>query len=198
MEQENRAFSLMLRDALIRLEGKDPEDIAERSAVSYDKKRRVFSFSSFGKNITLSFPDYTAYPSVSWWHYLCILHYLDLSDKSPLKGEYISFAQITDGMVRGSGFDRRSDKISEEILSGYTQEQIRKKCMELGGEEIKTNADYSCLLHFMPRYPILLKIWFADDEFPAAWKMMVDRNDKYLTIEDAVTVGEILIELFRK
>ena len=46
----------------------------------------------------------------------------------------------------------------------------------------------------MPNYPVWLKIWLADEEFEATGKLYVGENaDHYLTIEDAVTVGEIIM-----
>ena len=44
------------------------------------------------------------------------------------------------------------------------------------------------------QYSIWLKVWFADDEFEASGKLLVSKSaDHYLTIEDAVTVGELLL-----
>lgn len=48
----------------------------------------------------------------------------------------------------------------------------------------------------MPNYPVWLKIWFADDEFPASGRLLLDASaEHYLSIEDAVTVGELLLKL---
>lgn len=56
----------------------------------------------------------------------------------------------------------------------------------------ETNADLSAVFEFMPRYPLMLKIWLADDEWQASGKLLLDRSaDHYLPVEDAVTVGEI-------
>ena len=47
----------------------------------------------------------------------------------------------------------------------------------------------------LPRYPVTLKIWFADEEFPVSGKIFLqDHADHYLSVEDAVTVGEILLQ----
>ena len=49
----------------------------------------------------------------------------------------------------------------------------------------------------LPRYPVTLKIWFADEEFPVSGKIFLqDHADHYLSVEDAVTVGEILLQKF--
>ena len=50
------------------------------------------------------------------------------------------------------------------------------------------------MFHLFPNYPITVNIWWADDEFPASGKMLVNASaDHYLTIEDAVTAGEVLL-----
>ncbi len=198
MENKNKAFSLMLRDAILRLEGKDPEDTAKMAGIEYDRQNNIFRFSSLGQEYTLSYPAYTFSPEPEEWHRLTILHYLDLADHSPLSGEFISFSQIKDGIIRGSGFDKKCETQTPNILKGLSEEDIKGLLLSLGGTYIKTNADYSAVLSFMPYYPVLIKIWFEDDEFPAVAKMMVDKNDRYLSIEDAVTVGEIILEKLRQ
>lgn len=124
MENKNKAFSLMLHDALLRLEGRDPENIAKMAGIEFDGQNNLFRFSSLGNEYTLSFPGYSFSPEPEEWHRLTILHYLDLADASPLSGEFISFSQIKDGIIRGSGFDRRSDEISKEILGELSVEEI--------------------------------------------------------------------------
>ena len=57
-----------------------------------------------------------------------------------------------------------------------------------------SNADLCAVFPFLPRYPVIVKMWFADEEFPASGKMLVSGGaDHYLTIEDAVTVGEVML-----
>lgn len=58
-----------------------------------------------------------------------------------------------------------------------------------------SNADFTVQFDFLPCYPLLLKLWFADEEFPASGKLLVDTGaDHYLTIEDAVTLGQLVME----
>lgn len=198
MQEKAGASELMYRDASSRLEGKDPSVIAMRSGVTFDYESNCFTFTTFGKEVRLSYPDYIFTPDLPSWHALCILHYLDLADGTPLTGEYISFSQIKDGMVRGGGFDRRFESVCSEIFSSFDNDEIIRRIEAFGSNRIDTNADYSAVISFMPYYPLLLKVWFSDDEFPPSGKLMVDRNDTYLSIEDAVTVGEIVIEKIKE
>ena len=56
-------------------------------------------------------------------------------------------------------------------------------------------AERCAVFPVLPRYPVTLKIWFADEEFPASGKLFLqDHADHYLSVEDAVTVGEILLQ----
>ena len=57
------------------------------------------------------------------------------------------------------------------------------------------NADLCVKFQYLPRYPVWLKIWFSDEEFPASGRMLLDKNSEhYLSIEDAVTVGTLLLD----
>ena len=44
-----------------------------------------------------------------------------------------------------------------------------------------------------------ISIWFEDEEFPPTGKMFLDKTaDHYLTIEDAVGVGELMIKIINE
>ena len=86
------------------------------------------------------------------------------------------------------------EKELQRFLNGKTPDCIRKICKALGAEFADSNADLCAVFHFLPNYPVWLKIWFADEEFEASGKLYLSRSaDHYLTMEDAVTVGEILL-----
>ena len=80
----NQTFEQMNRAALKWLEGRDPFEMAENTGIHYDAQEQVFTFSSLGADITLTYPDYRITPPVDHWHYLLILHYLHLADGTPL------------------------------------------------------------------------------------------------------------------
>ena len=46
--------------------------------------------------------------------------------------------------------------------------------------------------------PMWLKIWLADEEFETSGKLLLSKSaDHYLTIEDAVTVGDVFLRKIR-
>ena len=73
--------------------------------------------------------------------------------------------------------------------------ELERRCGSLGAELLPSNADFCARFDFAPRYPVWLKVWFADEEFPASGRLLLDESaPRYLTIEDAVTVGSLILD----
>lgn len=192
---ENRMFAQMLAAARERLRGRDPQTIALKTGIEYDAKEKVFHLLCLGDELRISYPHYDVQPEPDGWRKLLILHYMDLADGTPLLGQLAGFSQMKDGLVRGSGFDRRFEETLQQIMRRITAEELEKRCRAMGGLIQDGNADLNVILPFLPRIPLTLKIWMADDEFDASGRLMADASiDHYLTIEDAVTVGEVILE----
>lgn len=190
----NQTFEQMKRAALEWLANRNPHEIAEKAGINYDAEKQIFSFSSLGINLILTYPDYCIAPKVSEWHYLLILHYLHLADGTPFTGKEISFSQMKAGMIRGGGLDKKCE-MSISSIKNLDEKKCEKICKNLGGERIQSKADITYRIPFFPRFPVIVNFWLPDEEFPASGRLLVDSNaDHYLTIEDAVTVVDILIE----
>ena len=190
----NQMFSQMNQAALTRLKGRDPREIARNAGVHYDEDAQAFYIPTMGTGVTVSYPDYHFTPELPGWHRLVILHYLDLADGTPLTGREISFGQMKSGLIRGSGIDRKCE-LTFQAYPNLNAERLSALCKALGGQWISSNADGAFRIPFLPRFPITLKIWLPDEDFPASGRMFADASaDHYLTIEDAVTVAELLLE----
>lgn len=191
---KDQTFTQMNQVALAWLAGRDPQEIAKNAGVEYDADEQAFRFSSMGIDLTVAYPSYEITPEVSGWHRLAILHYLHLADGTPLTGKEITFGQMRSGMVRGGGIDRKCE-LSIQSMKDLDEKKLAQICESMGGEKIKTNADIAYRIPFLPRFPVTLKVWLPDEEFPASGRLVLDSSaDHYFTIEDAVTVAEILIE----
>lgn len=194
MESKNQLFSNMLRAALNWLKDRSPDEISRLGNVPFDGN--AFHFQSFGKTVTVTCPDYQITPNLHEWHILSLLHYLATADGTPLTGRQITFAQCKDGMIRGGGFDRDAENVIREKLGTLQPEELKQRCLSLGASLQPSNAELCAEFHFLPNYPIWLKLWFADDEFPASGRLLLDASaEHYLSIEDAVTIGELLLKL---
>jgi len=191
----NRAFEEMRTAAVARLHGRRPEDISQKSHIPFDAERSVFSLTSLGVPMEIDHPLYRIQPSIQEWHHLVLLHYMDLADGTPLSQQWKPLGELKDGMVRGGGFDRECESRIQTRLGYCTQEQLVSICRSLGAEIVPDRADVCAIFPFFPQYPVMLKIWLADDELPGSGRMLVNGStDHYLTIEDAVTVGGLLLD----
>lgn len=196
-KEKNQLFSNMLQAALTWLEGRSPEEISRQAGIPFDGN--VFRFTSLGIPVTIHYPDYRIEPELEQWHTLVLLHYLSLADGEALSGRKITFAEYKNGMVRGGGFDRDVERTIEKQSDALYPEALEKRCLALGAEIQDSNADFCAEFSLAPNYPVWLKIWFADEEFPASGRMLLDASaEHFLSIEDAVTIGGLLLDnLFR-
>ncbi|MDO5422485.1 MAG: DUF3786 domain-containing protein [Eubacteriales bacterium] len=189
----------MLIPAKERLKYRPPEDIAKKSGSLFCKENSVIALQSLNQEVRISLPEYNFYPRIEEWRQLVILHYLDMADGVEVSAQIIPFGELKSGLIRGTKFDHDTEKELRTFLKGKTPERIRQICGSLGAEFVDSNADLCAVFPFLPNYPVWLKIWFADEEFEASDKFYLSKSaDHYLTIEDAVTVGEILLAKLKK
>ena len=187
-------FDNMRMAALKRLDNRDPIEIARNAGVDFDGE--AFRFSTLGKAVEVSYPQFLIFPPLPEWQEMTVLHYLDLADGIMLSAKQMTFSQDKEGMVRGGGFDRDVEKIVAQKLGKLSPEELEHRCRSIGGVTESSNADLCIRFDYLPRYPVWLKIWFADEEYPASGRMLVDQIAQcYLTIEDAVTVGTLILDL---
>ena len=199
-ETQNRAFLQMLKPALERLEGKRPEEISLKTGIAFDQDRKIFSVSSLGQNIQINYPGFKITPDLDQWHQLIILHYMDMADGTELQGQLMVFGDLPNGMVRGGGFDRQSEREICLRLGNCPQKTVQHACRALGGTLIESNADLCAAFSLLPRFPITMKLWFADEEIPGSGRLFLDKSaGHYLSVEDAVTAGTLLLDtIFKK
>ena len=191
---DNRAFQQMLLSAKERICVHAPEEIAQKSGAVFHKDKSYFELQSLAQRIQIAFPECKFQPWIDEWQQLVILHYLDLADGTEVSQEMVSFGALKDGLIRGTKFDHDMERALGGFLDGMTHEQLCRVCEGLGAQFVEERADLCAVFPFLPRYPVWLKVWFADDEFEASGKFLLSKSaDHYLTIEDAVTVGELLL-----
>jgi len=91
--------------------------------------------------------------------------------------------------------DRLAERKCREVLGAMDPAELSRRCGAMGGRSLASNADLCCEIPFLPRMPVTLKLWYADEEMPASGRLLLDRcADHYLTIEDAVMLGEMILE----
>lgn len=192
------AFLMMFEAAKKNLERRDPGEIAELSGCLYLKDENVLEIETLGQKISISCADYTSEPPVEHWHYLVLLHYLASAKGIRPTGKLLSFRDMKDGLIRGTKFEAASDRELARILKGKSEEKICG-CMEkLGSTQIPGNGDISFEIGFLPYFPVYLNVYLGDEEFGTQGKLFVDKcADFYLSIEDAVSLGEVVMNRIR-
>jgi len=193
----NRAFLEMLSAAKSRLAGRSPAETAERAHVTFHAKHQAFLISSLGEEITIHYPSYDTEQRLDEWHHLVILHYLDMADGTPLGQQMISFGQLRDGLVRGGGFDRTCEQTMARYFAKKPLENLQAACTALGASIEDSNADLYAVFPFLPQYPVILKLWLAEeeDEIDGSGRLFLNSSaDHYLSVEDAVTVGAFILD----
>ncbi len=193
--KDNRQYELMFQDARAMLADKDPMEIAQKAGVEYDPEKKVFLVESLHQTYHIAYPTYTCEEDeIDGWFYLYMLHYLNLADGTPLSGNSITMGELPDGLVRGGKCDQTATQLLEKLLKNKTKEQVKEALQALGGKEIPSKADLSAVLPVFPRFPVIINIWFEDEEFPPSAKLLFDESaGHYLLIEDVVCVVENLI-----
>ena len=198
----DHAYGLMFKAAAERLRKHAPEDIARKAGVVWDAESSVMRVPFLNGTVSVEWPSCRLIPAPENWHALVLLHYLDLADGTPLLSSaapdtvpaLMSFRDAPDGMIRGGKFEFTAARTFERILRGRGPEEIRRAAASLGGTETAGKGDLCFVIPVFPRFPVYLHVWLADEDFPASGRLFLDRSaGHYLTIEDIVTVGEILL-----
>lgn len=193
-QKSSRMFEEMLRAAWARVTRHRGEDIAAGSGALFDREKNAFTLTSLNRDIEISAAQAAFSPELEGWHKLVILHYLDLADGAAVSSELMPFGSLKDGLIRGTKFDHDTERALADLFSDKTPDQIARACAHLGAEFTDGQADLCAVFHVLPRYPVWLKVWFADDEFETSGNLFVSRSaNHYLTVEDAVTVGSLLL-----
>lgn len=192
---ENRAFREMKKVAAECMKKQNPYEMSLLSGCIYNEKQQVFEVETLGKTVEIAYPEGESSVPLDSWHHLIILHYLYMADGTENTGQWVTFGDLKDGLIRGTKFDHTVEAKLCTFLKGKNPEEVLNICRRLGAKQAAGKADLSVEFPFLPRYPVLLNIWFEDEEFPPSAKMLVDQTaDHYLTVEDAVTLGTLLLE----
>ena len=191
----------MLNSAIDKLRKYTPQQIVEKSNVDFDEEKSEFRFKSLGQDMYLSYPEFDLTPPIDMWYHLTVLQYIDTADGTPLGDSLISLSNFKEGgVVRGTSFDRENNMLISKYIGDKDIDLVKKACEDMGGEIIESRADLSVKFSFMPNYPFVVNIWFADDELDGSGKVLLNSSaEHYLTVEASGTVaGIVLNQLIRR
>ena len=181
----NRQLELMLAPARERLMGRSAAQLCANAGVTQDGNGDIL-LPSLGEIIRVPTTDYVISQPLDMWRHLTLLQYLDTADGTPLAGREIALAEMPGGLSRGSGFDKDISLMFAREFAEATAEDVERACKTLGGEFIPDKADVAAVIPYAPRFPVTVRFWQGDEEFPLSGKASVDANAvHYLTLEAA-------------
>ena len=191
---QNRQYDEMLAANLERLAGIDLKAAAERAGLVWDEGGIVAV--SFGQTVRLDGIALRPTPEIDMWQHLAMLQYLWGVDGSLPNDRWIGMGDLAEGgMIRGASFDGEIDRLIAARLGKCAPEAVRRACLKLGAAlRADGKADLCAEFHFLPRFPLLLNLWFADDEFPASGKLLVNEAVHHCLGTEAIgTLGCMLV-----
>ena len=173
---EERAWET-LKDA-------DPSGICRKAAVSFDEKSNAYFLRSFGMDIQIN-PEETTIKSLAPWGQsiiekygyffkLSCLWYLVCAQDFPLARNLVKPVNIKGGEM----FFRGTHLLPLDSLArryGTGKEDFLNKGKELCAESLNF-GDASLRLLPMPRVPVTLILWLADEEFPPRADLLLDAS----------------------
>jgi hypothetical protein len=161
-----------------KLAEKDCDEVCMRSLAEYDSDRNVYRVTALGNEYYVNPEAHEIKPSssiiqeVSVDLGLLILIYLLEAKDIPVSGEWVSEFNLRGGSM----FFRGPHAFPvDEIASrfGYDMEGFKETCISLGGKPLSL-GDAAFKFQVLPRVPVAAVLWYADDEFDASAKLLMD------------------------
>lgn len=122
------------------------------------------------------------------------LHYLTQATGKPLTGRLIDFRELPGGIAYHVSFDSRVKKPLINAFGDDDGSKLRQAAMRLDAEDVNY-GDVGLRIWALPRVPIIIAFWAADEEMPASISILFDSSiSDYLTTEDVAVLGEHLAE----
>ena len=161
-----------------KLTEKDPAGVCGRSLAEYDFEKNVYRITAFGNEYSVNPEAHEVKPSgstkeeVSVDLGLLILMYLLEAKEIPVNGEWVSEFNLRGGSM----FFRGPHAFPVDEIAGrfgYDMEGFKKTCTSLGGKPLSL-GDAAFKFQILPRVPVAAVLWYADDEFDASAKLLMD------------------------
>lgn len=134
------------------------------------------------------------------WSKIIIYDYIRRKGGRPLTGEWVTLGYFPNTASHVKAFQRSAE---EKIAATFNRNinGLKICCKEMGGVETqgKMKADYICRFDLLPRIPLYLCFWEADEEFTASCKLFLDSSaEAYIDIEYLAYLVERFVEVFVK
>lgn len=166
-----------------RLASLPPNDVCVRSGATYDAASSLYTLPLLNGLVRISVPDRKVWrldihplsgKDASFHVALLSVVYLIEARSAPLAGEWTT----PEALPAGAFFFRGPHAVpSAEVAERFAHDKdgFLDAGRRLGGREVE-GGDACIELQTLPRIPMRLALWLADDEFPAQVTMLFDRR----------------------
>jgi hypothetical protein len=179
----------------------DPTTAAERCGALFesDSQGQRFCLSFLGADVEIGYPQLDFGPSAQLPPHVqaLLVYYLATCDGSRPTGEWHAFADLPDGRFYSRAFQGYTgDALSRRV--GERSTGLSLAVEALGGRglspaELATNADCAWVIPALPRVPVAVVWWDADDEFPSRAELLFDATaPNHLPTDGCAVLGSWL------
>jgi hypothetical protein len=202
MERRMRVNEDALDAARARAAGLDPvrASIAVRAHYAGDADAGVITIPFLGSDIEIAFPALEQIaPATLPPHIVALLVYhLAISDGSEPIGQWTSFSELPNGGFYIEAF-RGYTGMSLARRFGGDKLGLEAVLQRVGAVPMSGSADASWLVPALPRVPICLQWWDADDEFDARAELLFDCTaGHHLTTDGCAVLGAWLTQTLER
>ncbi|NTU70877.1 MAG: DUF3786 domain-containing protein [Coriobacteriia bacterium] len=183
--------------------GMDPLAAAMRCGIGFDGDANggTFAVPLLGVPVSISYPALEYAPDAPLPPHIraLLVHHLAVSDGSLPTGDWRAFADLPDGRVYSAAFNGYTGGALVRLI-GEHADLLPDAVAACAGRpcepgELATNADLAWVVSALPRVPIALVWWHADDEFPARAELLFDETAiRHLPIDGCAVLGSWLTQ----
>lgn len=182
------------------LQKSDPHKLAARTGAVYQaqaEERGHFQLAWWGRTIEIDYPAFTGRDvesgaELNTFDLTMLAYYFDISNGTPMRGEWLAFNQLPDGMFYAQAFQGYT---GNELVKafGNDAEAFLQANQDLGGRrEFFGNLAFS--YQVLPRVRIMVVCWLGDEDFPSSYRILFDAAaSHHLTTDGCAILGSQLV-----
>jgi hypothetical protein len=136
---------------------------------------------------------------VNTWIMMPLLKYIQTGGNRRLSGKWISFEELKKGATMAKYFKRRCEEPLRKMAESHTD--IFFDLLNIFGAKTPGgfSADYSRVIHPLPKVPFLILYWKQEQQFESNLKVLLDsRTDSFLDAHSVYVLGRGIVEMFKR
>ncbi len=140
---------------------------------------------------------------LSHWEMVFLYNHIAQGGKNSPKGEWLPFHELPNTISKIKSMKKHVEELLENSFKGKIEE-LKRKALKLGGIDMSKefpSADVAIKFIVLPRIPVLLLFWDAEDEEDLGAKAQILFDStiiEHLDIESILFMCETLVEYLTK